>query len=287
MTIVSDKEWFELPGPIAAVKLIEARNELREKNLTDTEEPPLETTTAPPPADVRNERTSDGRYNDLSCPRMGSAGMRFGRNVPLSETYPDLANLMTPNPRRVSPELRTRTKFEPATILNVLAAAWIQFQVHDWFVHKKGSWTHTHDIPVEGSDAWPERPMRVPKTPADPPKVEGSTRPPAYVNENTHWWDGSQIYGSSPAQQAAARTGRDGKMLVSPSGRLGVDPVTGLEITGFTENGWVGLSLLHALFANEHNAVCDKLKRHNVHWDDERLFQQARLVTAALLAKIH
>ena len=76
-------------------------------------------------------------------------------------------------------------------------------------------------------------------------------------------------------------------MLVSPSGRLGVDPVTGREITGFTENGWVGLSLLHALFALEHNAICDKLKKHNPLWDDERLFQQARLVNAALLAKIH
>ena len=102
---------------------------------------------------------------------MGSAGMRFGRNVPLSETFPDTANLMTPNPRRVSLELLTRTTFQPATILNVLAAAWIQFQVHDWFVHKKGVWTHTHDIPVDDGDTWHERPMRVPKTPADPPKV--------------------------------------------------------------------------------------------------------------------
>ena len=59
------------------------------------------------------------------------------------------------------------------------------------------------------------------------------------------------------------------------------------EITGFTENGWVGLSLLHALFALEHNAICDDLKKHNPLWDDERLFQQARLVNAALLAKIH
>ena len=51
--------------------------------------------------------------------------------------------------------------------LNVLAAAWIQFQVHDWFVHAKGAWTHTHDIPVDAGDSWHERPMRVPKTPAD------------------------------------------------------------------------------------------------------------------------
>jgi hypothetical protein len=287
MTIVSDKEWFDLPAPAAALKLVEARNQLREKNLHDTEEPPLETTTSPPPADVRNARTSDGTYNDVTCPRMGSAGMRLGRNVPLSEAFPDIANLMTPSPRRVSLELLTRTKFQEVEFLNVLAAAWIQFQVHDWFMHKKGSWTHTHDIPLDAGDGWHERPMRVPKTPADPAKVPGSTRPPAYINENTHWWDGSQVYGSTPASQASLRAGRDGKVLVSPSGRLGVDPVTGLEITGFTENGWVGLSLLHALFALEHNAICDELKRHNPLWDDERVFQQARLVNAALLAKIH
>src|SRR5262245_22390298 len=279
MSFVSDKDWFDLPDPIAAVKLVELRNELRAKNLHDTEEPALEQTTAPPPAEARTALTSDGTYNDVGCPRMGSAGMRFGRNVPLSETYPDTANLMTPNPRRVSLELLTRTQFEPATILNVLAAAWIQFQVHDWFVHKKGSWTHTHDVAIGQGDSWPENPMRVPKTPADAPKVAGSTRPPAYINENTHWWDGSQVYGSTPASQASLRAGRDGKVLVSPSGRLGVDPVTGREITGFTENGWVGLSLLHGLFALEHNAICDHLKQHNTKWDDERLFQQARLVT--------
>jgi hypothetical protein len=287
MSNVFDKPWHDLPLPLAAAELIKFRDHLRDNNLHDTEDPPLEAIAAPGPGDVRTVRTGDGTYNDLTCPRMGSTGMRFGRNVPLSETFPDVANLMNPNPRRVSLELLTRTAFQPASFLNVLAAAWIQFQVHDWFMHKKGAWQYTHDVPLDNADGWHERPMRVPKTPADPPKTQGSTRPPAYINENTHWWDGSQVYGSTPASQASLRAGRDGKVLVSPSGRLGVDPVTGLEITGFTENGWVGLSLLHALFALEHNAICDHLKRHNPGWDDERLFQQARLVNAALLAKIH
>jgi Animal haem peroxidase len=280
-------DWFNLPRPKMGIRLFQLRDELREKNLHDTEEPPLQNAAAPPTGDAYNVRTSDGTYNDVKCPRMGSAGIRFGRNVPLSEAFPDTANLLNPSPRRVSLELMTRTTFQPATILNVIAAAWIQFMVHDWFVHKKGSWSHTHDIPLDAGDNWHERPMRVPVTPADAPKVAGSKRPPAYINENTHWWDGSHVYGSSPAAQSSLRAGRDGKVLVSPSGRLGVDPVTGREITGFTENGWVGLSLLHALFALEHNAICDELKKHNALWDDERLFQQARLVNSALLAKIH
>ncbi len=282
-----EKQWYEFPDLIAGPKLFRSRNELREKNLHDTEEPTLERSSEPVPGDARNWRTSDGTYNDVTCPRMGSAGVRFGRNVPLSETFPDTENMMNPSPRLVSRELLTRTTFQEASFLNVIAAAWIQFMVHDWFVHKKGVWSHTHDIPLDAGDTWHERPMRVPKTPADPPKVAQSTRPPAYINENTHWWDGSEIYGSSASTQASLRAGREGKVLVSPSGRLGVDPVTGKEITGFTENGWVGLSLLHALFALEHNAICDDLKKHNPLWDDERLFQQARLVNAALLAKIH
>ena len=287
MSIVSDKEWYELPYSVAAARLIEMRTELRQKNLHDTEEPALETRDTPAPGDAYATRTNDGTYNDLRCPRMGSAGVRFGRNVPLGETMPDVANLLNPNPRTVSLELLTRTTFQPAEIVNVLAAAWIQFQVHDWFVHKKGVATHTHDIPLADGDSWHERPMRVPVTPADTPKVPNSTRPPAYTNENTHWWDGSQVYGCTTAEQAALRIGRDGKLLVGPSGRLGFDAVTGREITGFTENSWVGLSLLHGLFALEHNAICDMLRRHNAQWDDERLFQQARLINAALMAKIH
>jgi hypothetical protein len=284
---VRDREWFELPAAIGGPKLFEARNELREKNLHDTEEPPHPKAQTSAPADAVTGRTADGSNNDLSCPFMGKAGTRFGRNTPLADTFPDTANLMNPSPRTVSVELFTRTKFEGVPFLNVLAAAWIQFQVHDWFAHQKGSWDHTHAIPISAGDTWHERPMRVPITPVDPPKVAGSTRPPAYINENSHWWDGSQVYGSNAAAQAAIRTGQGGKVKVGSDGRLLIDPVTGLEITGMTDNGWVGMSLMHGLFALEHNAVCDRFKQRYPGWTDERLFQQARLVVSALIAKIH
>src|SRR5688572_29404528 len=213
MSIVSDKEWYDLPYPAAASRLIEIRDELRKKNLHDTEDPPLEQRDTAAPAAAHPTRENDGTFNDLRCPRMGSAGMRFGRNVPLPETMPDVENLMNPSPRTVSLELMTRTEFQPAEIVNVLAAAWIQFQVHDWFVHQKGTPDNTHNIPIADSDTWHERPMKVPVTPADNPKVPGSTRPPAYSNQNTHWWDGSQVYGCTTAEQAALRIGRDGKIF--------------------------------------------------------------------------
>jgi hypothetical protein len=90
-------DWYNLPRAARGIKLYQIREELREKNLSDTEEPSLENSTAPPSGDVYNVRTSDGTYNDLTCPRMGSAGMRFGRNIPLSEAFPDTANLMNPS----------------------------------------------------------------------------------------------------------------------------------------------------------------------------------------------
>ena len=69
---------------------------------------------------------------------MGMLGARFGRNVPLELTYPEpMPQLLEPNPRVVSRELLTRDEFKPATIVNVLAAAWLQFEVHDWFSHGK------------------------------------------------------------------------------------------------------------------------------------------------------
>jgi hypothetical protein len=282
-----DKEWYELPRAIAGIKLVEIRDELRAKNLHDTEDPPHPRTDGTALPEAVAWRTDDGTSNDLRCPMMGSTGSRFGRNVPLSEAFPDTANLMTPNPRVISRALFTRTAFQPVEILNVVAAAWIQFQTHDWFLHKKGTPDNAYEIPLSDGDPWPEHPMRVPRTPVDPQRRPDPSRPPAYVNENSHWWDGSQIYGSTRAVQTSLRTGRSGKLKVGADGRLGVDPATGLEVTGMTENAWVAMSLLHGIFALEHNAICDRLAREYPTWDDTRLFVQARLVNSALMAKIH
>lgn len=70
---------------------------------------------------------------------MGCAGMRFGRNFPRQDTQKSTdEELWTPNPRLVSERFMTRKPdgFIPATSLNLLAAAWIQFQLHDWVFHE-------------------------------------------------------------------------------------------------------------------------------------------------------
>jgi hypothetical protein len=284
----SEKEWFELPRVVGGPRLVELRNQLRRENLIDTEEPPLEKQDIPADLDptLREGRTIGGDYNDLNYPPMGSCGRRFGRNVPLEHAYPDLANLMTPSPRVVSRELMTRHEFRPATILNLLAAAWIQFMVHDWFVHKRSAMADGIDIPLAPGDDWSDKTMRIPRSVPDAAPA-GSTRPPAYVNPSSHWWDASQIYGSDDATAAKLRTGEGGKLKVTPTDMLPIDPDTGLELTGFTENWWVGLAMLHTLFVCEHNHLCDRLATEHPRWNDAQIFAKAQLINSAMIAKIH
>ncbi len=281
------RPWYKLPGLLAMGRLIDMRDELREKNLHDTEEPPLVRQEIPADLDpaLREARTTDGSFNDLNFPRMGAAGCRFGRNVPLENTFPDTPNLMVPNPRHVSRELMTRDQFQPAAFLNLMAASWIQFMVHDWFVHERSA-TDRIEIPTGAGDDWGAPTIQVPRSvPAAAPA--GSTRPPAYTNLNSHWWDASQIYGSDPEIAAKLRTGSVGKLRIEPTGLLPVDPTTGVHFAGFTDNWWIGLAMLHTLFTLEHNYVCDLLAHEHQDWNDEQLFRKAKLINSALMAKIH
>src|SRR5262249_22311436 len=125
--------WHRLPLYPGLLALLLRRRQLQGRNLFDTGVASSDGV-APPAAHC--SRTLDGSWNDSARPRTGSVGGRFGRNVPLELTYPEQPpRLLQPSPRRVSRELMTRERFIPATTLNVLAAAWIQFEVHDWVFH--------------------------------------------------------------------------------------------------------------------------------------------------------
>ena len=112
---------------------------LRARNLLDSEvrEAPPQARPVPPTPpseDVRVSRTFDGTGNDLSAPEMGSVGSAFGRNL-RPDLRPDLFD--EPSPITVSQQLLHRETFLPARSLNLLAAAWVQFQVHDWVDHAR------------------------------------------------------------------------------------------------------------------------------------------------------
>src|SRR5215210_8060511 len=132
--------WDRVPKPLGVLALVGLRERLRERNLHDVGllVPSAEVTEKTRDARYTSGRQLDGTFNDLDNPLMGSIGQRFGRNVPLEYTFPERPPaILEPNPRIVSRELLTRERFVPATTLNVLAAAWLQFEVHDWLSHGK------------------------------------------------------------------------------------------------------------------------------------------------------
>ncbi|OUL25718.1 peroxidase [Nostoc sp. RF31YmG] len=286
--------WHRLPTPLALLKLVGFRKELRQKNLHDTSQfPDRDKLPHPQPSpDGRHlvARTADGSFNDPLHPEMGMVGTRLGRNVPLKKVKVDHKNLLNPNPRVISQRLMTRDEFIPATSLNILAAAWIQFQNHDWFAHGDNRPDKKIVIPLAEDDTWPQehRPLAIKESLVDEsrPQAEKS-EPPTFINKVTHWWDGSQIYGSHLEQVDQLRSHIDGKLIIGDDGLLPVDPAIGIDRTGFNDNWWIGLSLLHTLFVREHNTICDRLKQQYPEWQDDDLFDHARLINAALMAKIH
>ena len=108
--------WHRLPRPLGLLCLIGIRIRLRFHNLYD-------------PAPRRGPGW-----------RAGTAGFPFGRNQPLWDARAESGDgpLLDPSPRVISERLLARDgAFAAVPFLNLLAAAWLQFQVHDWVIHDK------------------------------------------------------------------------------------------------------------------------------------------------------
>jgi tetratricopeptide (TPR) repeat protein len=256
------------------------------------------------PTAVKQFRTADGSWNNLDNPKEGAANTRFLRNVDLSATTPEEEpRLSRPNAREISLKLLRRPDgadgqplVQEVPFLNLLAASWIQFMNHDWVSHSDTEPGAFLEVSLAENDPAQDRYLQtklvIGRTQVDPTRG-GPTRmgkEPAkttFLNEVTHWWDGSQIYGSDQDTQDRLRSKDSGKMQLNPNGTLPVDPKTRVEDAGFVRNWWVGLSMLHTLFVHEHNAICDMLHDAYPEWKDDCLFNVARLINAAVMAKIH
>lgn len=297
-----------LQPAVQIMKLAFMRNSLFANNLVrpypDGAKTAFWETDDGPPEWARWWRTADGSWNDLHKdadgrhdPMVGAAFTRFFRNVGDDVGLECTRPRANPGMEPVSVRELSRAMLAPrgprteVPFLNLWAAAWIQFMIHDWVSHGSPDHDAVARVPLV-----PDDPMRrygvesldIPTTMRDITRGDADgDRPPTFVNEVTHWWDGSQIYGSDEATQRGLRSGVHGKLTLTDDGLLPVDPATGMERTGFVRNWWVGIGMLHTLFAREHNAICDRLREAYPAWDDERLFQTARLVNGALMAKIH
>ncbi|MFN8089771.1 MAG: peroxidase family protein [Mycobacterium sp.] len=282
------RQWYEQPSLILQLKeLGQLRNDLREHNLY--EHPDIRPTEDLGKAtdEEKRARTPEGTFNDLDEPWMGAKGTGFGRNLPIEKTIIDRKRLLEPDPRVISRRLMARDDFKPAGIINSLAAAWLQFENHNWFFHGDGNPENTIDIKLRDGDTFPENPMKIRCTVPLKGEIKDGCPAPVFANSETHWWDGSQIYGSGKDRQSEIRTYVDGKVKVDDSGRLPKSDIPGVDLTGMRENWWVGVGLLHTLFAREHNTVVEAVKKAHPSFDDQRLFEIGVLVISALIAKIH
>src|SRR5271165_5394939 len=248
-----------------------------------------------------------------------------------------------------SPE--SNCDYQKAPFFNVLAAYWIQFMTHDWFSHMEEG----HNTPPMMDVGCKAQKVNNAETPLTPDQIQklgcrpadrvdttyvqqdstpgqfstgGRTylarAPKTFSNNNTAWWDASQLYGyDDTSVKRVMRDPKDpAKMMLEPvAGMPGSylpvlsagDPFapqwSGQESVAFPDNWSIGLSFFHNLFAREHNSFVDEFRRQaalnpaadsglrnpsdpqrvirNQDVTPEELFQLARLVVAAEIAKIH
>ena len=266
-----------------------------------------------------SEKTLSKRDKKLANQlRMGSVNERFGRNT---NTYDanraSKQDLMKPSPLEISEKLLSRNgKQVDAPVINVLATAWLQAMNHDWFSHGKNSKKRSYKVGAHKSHPHFKDGMKIPATQSETEKESahhGHGYDKVSRNRVTHWWDASQIYGSNPETITKVRSvwknGKNtGKIL--PDGKIAVDIINkrlmyddkGLPVTGFHDNWWVGLEMIHTLFHLEHNSIVDNILKplvgkkicvakrgQTVSEADcsQIIFEKARMINSALMAKIH
>ncbi len=160
---------------------------------------------APPEPDetARIWRTFDGTYNDLSEPTMGAASPRPSAATCRSTTARTCSTSPTRSPSAASC-CTARSSCRRAS-LNLLAAAWIQFQVHDWVNHARHP-LGEEDVGVPlppGMSGWsntpagaPEPEMRIAGNDSVGGTLPDGSELPLFANQASHWWDGSEVYGT-------------------------------------------------------------------------------------------
>jgi hypothetical protein len=200
-------------------------------------------------------RSLSGTNTNLQCPLRGSVLQPILYATPMHRVSWDTKPII----RKSILKLLTRTEQIEEDKINVLAGAWIQFMIHDWFnttneVYEKDGHRYNHNV-------------------------------------NDHWWSGSQIYGTEEGRRQFGKvktrensTLRDGDYLKVKGEYLPLDK-NNAEVVGFYANFWSGLGFLHHLFVLEHNYIVDKLKQNGC--EPSRVFDTARLIITAMIAKIH
>ncbi|KAE8669576.1 Alpha-dioxygenase 1 [Hibiscus syriacus] len=158
------------------------------------------------------------------------------------------------DPMVVATKLLARTQYkDTGKQFKVIAASWIQFMIHDWIDHMENTNQQVELIaPKQVANKCPLSSFKFYPTKQFP----------------TGFYD----------IKTGAKNIQDGLLQHDDDG---------IPISGDIRNSWAGVSALQALFIEEHNAVCEVLKKEHPNLNDEELYRHKRLVTSAVIAKIH
>ena len=198
---------------------------------------------------------------------MGKVGTRFGRNAPPDATAPERdAAADEPEPARgLADGCSTATASSPRRASTCSPPAGSSSRTTTGSATARTSPTSSSTCPLAEGDDWPDGdPMKVKAHAAPTARAPGragcrrptSTRSPTGgTARRSTARPRSETASCAPARTARWRS-RTAGCRTRPSPNL-----DGVDLTGFTDNYWIGLSLLHTLFVKEHNAICDHLKR--------------------------
>ncbi len=248
-------------------------------------------------------RTIDGTGNNLSNPTLGSANTPFLRTT--TNAYGD--GLSTPagagqkGTRDISNLVDTQTGSVPiAKPDSSFWWAWGQIIDHDMMITPIAVPTETFNIPVPACDPVFDRNCTGTATISFSRSAfindENGVR--QQLNANTHWIDGSPVYGSdlARAQELRALDGTGhlkvgtNNMLPFNVDRFANEPNTlpTFRIAGDVRaNENSPLTALQTLFMREHNFWADHFKRVDPTLDDDGLYFRARAIVGAEIQKIN
>ena len=170
---------------------------------------------------VLTNRTADGTYNDLENPAMGMAGSRFGRNVPIENTFPEAgADLLTPSPREISRTVMTRDRAHRGHVLQRPRRQLAPVPDPGLVQPRQEPDRQPHRDPAaRPTTRGRSNPMAIPRTRPDPTHPPGPERAAAHLRQHRDPLVGPVEHLRQHQGYAdLVRTGVDGKLHVTQPG---------------------------------------------------------------------
>eukprot|EP00294_Goniomonas_avonlea_P000533 CAMPEP_0114552126 /NCGR_PEP_ID=MMETSP0114-20121206/6962_1 /TAXON_ID=31324 /ORGANISM="Goniomonas sp, Strain m" /LENGTH=930 /DNA_ID=CAMNT_0001736989 /DNA_START=8 /DNA_END=2800 /DNA_ORIENTATION=- len=252
---------------------------------------------------AREYRTYDGKGNNKANPMWGAVGDSYLFHQSRS-FYADGASSPSgptrPGPRSISNEIFAETPF----ILNEHQVSdalvyWGQWIVHDFCATPTTSEQMNIPIPTCDKDFDPActGTKTIPFSRSNF-KMEGGKR--HILNQITAYIDASVVYGETEQKAKALRSFSSGLMKTSAGNLLPKNENSGFSMAGRDASAQSELFFCgdhrcnvspatishHTLFLREHNRKAAELAKEFPDWDDETLFQEARVWVIALIQKI-